>query len=75
MRKIPSKHAKALRELYKKNGVGRTVAQRFAYWEAQNPDGYSISSFPYHKLTTQLKVWVFEAGWLTDQFPQDFVFC
>jgi hypothetical protein len=71
MRKIPYKHAKAIRELYKKNGVGRTVEQRFAYWEAQNPDGYSIS----HSPTTQQKVWVFEMCWLTDHFPQDFIFC
>jgi hypothetical protein len=70
MRNIPSKHSKALRTLYVTNGVGRKVKQRLAYWEAQNPDGYSIS----HNPTDQQKVWVFESCWLFDKFPQDFHF-
>ena len=65
------RHRKALRELYRSKGVGRTVKQRLAYWESTVPDGYSIS----HNPTDAQRVAVFETSWLCDQFPQDFHFC
>ena len=68
---LPIKHRRALKELYAKYGVGKTIKQRLAYWESTFPKGYSIS----HNPTNAQKVSVFEVCWLTDQFPKDSHFC
>ena len=68
---IPPKHKKALKELYTKNGVGKLVEQRLAYWESTVPGGYSIS----HSPPDWVKVAIFEQCWLVDHYPKDFKFC
>lgn len=64
-------HTKEINNLYKSNGVGRTIKQRLSHWESQNPDGYSFS----HNPTDKQKVAVFEQCWLSEHFPQDYIFC
>lgn len=61
-------HREALEELYSSKGVGDTVQHRLAFWESTT-DGYSIS----HNPTDEQKVAVFEATWLVENFPKDFV--
>lgn len=69
----PPAHCSALAELYSKHGTGETPAQRWHFWDSQNPGGWSISHIERddHKAV----VAVFETSWLADQFPGDFEMC
>ena len=65
---LAEKHQRALLKFYRDHGVNDIPTARFAFWESQHPDGYSIS----HVKTKRDKVKVFELTWLVDHFPQDF---
>ena len=67
------KHRKCLRDYYKENGVGKTVAERYKYWDELHTKngGWFIS----HNPTKQVCVWLFEEDVLQYNFPDDFVYC
>lgn len=68
---LHKKHNAAIKELYTKHGVGRTVKQKLAFWDSQHPDGYSIS----HDPNDEQKVAILELCWLTEKFVADFPHC
>lgn len=68
---LEDKHEQALKELYRKHGVGETITHKLAFWESQHPHGYCIS----HNPNDQTRVAVLELSWLVDNYPADFPSC
>ena len=65
---IRIKHENAIKELYESNGVGDTDKCKFAFWEKQHPNGYSIS----HNPDMQTAIGIFEFTYLVELYPCDF---
>jgi hypothetical protein len=69
---FPKKYVKALNALYKSNNVGRSVKQRYYFWEKTYPST-NIYHIPLDDFERRLKV--SELDWLSVQFANEFTFC
>lgn len=70
MKNIEKKHYKTIRDLYKENGVGRSIKQRLAFWRKREGDFY----IPHNPTEAQI-VAICEEVYLFQLFPSDFAAC
>jgi hypothetical protein len=64
-------HVQKLHEFYHSWGVGETDAHKARFWKSYEPN-VSVSHF---EPGSEQWVRALELGWMSDNFPQDFIHC